>query len=59
VLRFWVAEVDENIEGVIEAIADALSTFQLQSPPPTSPRAAGGRTTTRGMSPRGVPRAPT
>ena len=40
VLRFWVAEVDENIEGVIETIADALSTFQLQGPPPTSPRAA-------------------
>jgi very-short-patch-repair endonuclease len=42
VLRFWVAEVDENIEGVIEAIADALSTFQLHDPPPTSPRTAGG-----------------
>ncbi|MDQ6949775.1 MAG: DUF559 domain-containing protein, partial [Actinomycetota bacterium] len=27
VLRFWVAEVDENIEGVIETIADALGTF--------------------------------
>src|SRR5438876_553635 len=38
-LRFWVAEVDENIDGVIETIADALSTFQLQGPPPTSPRA--------------------
>ena len=36
VLRFWVPEVDENIEGVIEAISDALSTFQLQGPPPTS-----------------------
>jgi very-short-patch-repair endonuclease len=24
VLRFWVVEVDENIEGVIETIADAL-----------------------------------
>ena len=29
VLRFWVAEVDENIEGVIETIADALNTFQV------------------------------
>ena len=46
VLRFWVPEVDENIEGVIEAISDALSTFQLQGPPPTSPRSCcGGRTT--------------
>jgi very-short-patch-repair endonuclease len=42
VLRFWVAEVDENLEGVIEAIADALSTSHLQGPPPTSPRHAGG-----------------
>ena len=42
VLRFSVAEVDENIEGVIETIADALSTFQVQGPPPTSPRDAGG-----------------
>ena len=41
-LRSRVAEVDENIEGVIEAIADALSTFQLHDPPPTSPRTAGG-----------------
>jgi very-short-patch-repair endonuclease len=41
-LRFWVAEVDENIEGVIETLGDALSTFQVQDPPPTSPRTAGG-----------------
>jgi very-short-patch-repair endonuclease len=38
VLRFSVAEVDENIEDVIEIIADARRTV----PPPTSPRAAGG-----------------
>jgi very-short-patch-repair endonuclease len=42
VLRFWAAELDENIDGVIETIADALSTSQLQDPPPTSPRTAGG-----------------
>ncbi|MDQ6899239.1 MAG: endonuclease domain-containing protein [Candidatus Dormibacteraeota bacterium] len=36
-LRFWVAEVDENIEGVIETIADALGTFQLSAPHLTSP----------------------
>ena len=42
VLRFWVAEVDENIEGVIDSIADALSTSHLPAPPPTSPRNAGG-----------------
>jgi very-short-patch-repair endonuclease len=41
-LRFWVVEVDENIEGVIETIADALSTAPVQGPPPTSPRRAGG-----------------
>jgi very-short-patch-repair endonuclease len=32
VLRFWVAEVDENIEGVIETIADALSTLHSKAP---------------------------
>src|SRR3989442_11339600 len=31
VLRFWVAEVDENIEGVIETIVDALNTFKFRS----------------------------
>ncbi|MDQ6898694.1 MAG: hypothetical protein M3072_04175, partial [Candidatus Dormibacteraeota bacterium] len=30
-----VTEVDENIEGVIETIADTLGTFQLSAP--TSP----------------------
>jgi very-short-patch-repair endonuclease len=33
VLRFWVTEVDENIEAVIETIADAL----LWIPPPHLP----------------------
>src|SRR3982074_3152793 len=33
VLRFWVADLDENIEGVVETIAEALRT----GPPPTSP----------------------
>ena len=42
VLRFWVVEVDENLEGVIETIVDALSTADVKGPPPTSPRAAGG-----------------
>jgi hypothetical protein len=41
VLRFWVAEVDENIEGVIETIADALSWI----PPTCLPPHGGGRTT--------------
>jgi very-short-patch-repair endonuclease len=41
VLRFWMTEVDENIEGVIESIAEALST-SLPGSPPASPRAAGG-----------------
>ena len=40
VLRFWVAEVDENIEGVIDSIADALSTSHLPAPhqPPPAMR---------------------
>jgi very-short-patch-repair endonuclease len=42
VLRFWVAEVDENMEGIVEVISDALRRFQLHGPPPTSPRDAGG-----------------
>jgi very-short-patch-repair endonuclease len=42
VLRFWVVEVDENLEGVIETIVDALSTADVKGPPPTSPRAPGG-----------------
>ncbi len=35
VLRIWVAEVDENIEGVIETIADPW--VDSSSRPPTSP----------------------
>src|SRR5438128_1331470 len=50
VLRFWVAELDENIEGVIETIAEALSTSQLPHPPPTSPRAVGGERLHSGAS---------
>jgi very-short-patch-repair endonuclease len=42
VLRFWVVEVDENLEGVIETIVDALRTADVKGPPPTSPHAAGG-----------------
>ena len=42
VLRFWVVEVDENLEGVIETVVDALSGADVKGPPPTSPRAAGG-----------------
>src|SRR3982074_2202745 len=40
VLRFWVAEVDENIEGVIDSIADALSTSPRPAPhqPPPAMR---------------------
>jgi very-short-patch-repair endonuclease len=34
VIRFWVTEVDENIEGVIETIADALSWISPHLPPP-------------------------
>jgi very-short-patch-repair endonuclease len=41
-LRFWVVEVDENLEGVIETIVEALTTADVKGPPPTSPRAAGG-----------------
>src|ERR1700730_7402858 len=29
VLRVWVGEVDENLEGVIDTIADALNTFHV------------------------------
>ena len=36
VRRFWLAQIDENLDGVIETIGLALS------PPPTSPRTAGG-----------------
>ncbi len=47
VLRFWVVEVDENLEGVIETIVDALSTADVKGPPPTSPRKAGASTQER------------
>ena len=41
VLRFWVSEVDENREGVIAAIAEALTGYDVAvAPPPTSPRRA-------------------
>ena len=42
VLRFSVVDIDENLEGAIETIVEALGTFHLQGPPPTSPRHAGG-----------------
>ena len=42
VLRFWVSELDENLEGVVATIAEALSRHDVDGPPPTSPRAAGG-----------------
>ena len=32
VLRFWVTEVDENLEGILEAIADALPRVPVQPP---------------------------
>jgi hypothetical protein len=32
VLRFSVTEVDDNIDGVVATIADALSRFHLQAP---------------------------
>ena len=35
VLRFWVTEIDENIEGVIETIADALRRAPHLPPPAT------------------------
>ncbi|MGI8562977.1 MAG: endonuclease domain-containing protein [Candidatus Dormibacter sp.] len=41
VLRFWVAEIVENIEGVIETIADALSPFGSEAPHLPPPAAAG------------------
>src|ERR1700716_3028524 len=41
VLRFWVAEVDENIEGVIDSIADALSTSHLPAPHQSPPAMRG------------------
>jgi very-short-patch-repair endonuclease len=34
VLRFWVTEVDENMEGVIQTILDALSFMAPHLPPP-------------------------
>jgi len=37
VLRFWVAEIDDNIEGVVESISGALR------PPTQPPSACGGR----------------
>ena len=42
VLRFWVVEVDENTEGVIETHCRRASTADVKGPPPTSPRTAGG-----------------
>ena len=44
VLRFWVSEVDENLEGVIAAIAEALVVYDLDGPPTTLPPPGGGRT---------------
>jgi very-short-patch-repair endonuclease len=37
VLRFWVTELDENVEGVITAVAEALE-ISTPRPPPISPR---------------------
>src|SRR3982074_3241883 len=44
VLRFWAPEVDEPIEGVIETIADALSTLHSKAPheSPPAPRGEDG-----------------
>jgi len=39
VLRFWVAEVDQNIESIIETITEALCWIPPQTPhlpPPAS-----------------------
>jgi very-short-patch-repair endonuclease len=38
VLRFWVTEIDENLDGIVETIFEALT----EAPLPTSPRSAGG-----------------
>jgi very-short-patch-repair endonuclease len=38
VLRFGASEIDENVEGVVETISEALN----HGPPPTSPRTPGG-----------------
>jgi very-short-patch-repair endonuclease len=40
VLRFWVAEVDENIEGVVEVISDALWVDSSPRPPTHPPPAS-------------------
>ena len=39
VLRFWVTEVDENIEGVVEVISDALWVDSSPRPPTDPPPA--------------------
>jgi very-short-patch-repair endonuclease len=39
VLRFWVYETEENIEGVIETI---LGAFPTREPPSSLPPRAGG-----------------
>ncbi|PZR68189.1 MAG: hypothetical protein DLM66_09695 [Candidatus Dormiibacter spiritus] len=41
VLRFWVAEIDENLEGVIETIADYLSPFGSEAPTCLPPQPRG------------------
>jgi hypothetical protein len=45
VLRFWNNDVMQNIEGVLEAIADALSASPPPTPdpsPPLAPLVGGG-----------------
>jgi very-short-patch-repair endonuclease len=39
VLRFWVTEADENIEGVVEVISDALWVDSSPRPPTDPPPA--------------------
>ncbi len=48
VLRFWVNEIDENIDGVVETILEDLQTCD---PPPTSPRVRGEDVVRSGASP--------
>jgi very-short-patch-repair endonuclease len=38
VLRFWVTEINEKLDGIVETIFEALT----EAPLPTSPRFAGG-----------------
>ena len=42
VLRFWVSEVDENLEGVIAGIAEALTGYDVDGAPHQPPPARRG-----------------